>query len=208
MTNKWRKSNMDLSHHLFSLLLETWKPQQQCGLQGASLNDLRRAWEFLQQNNAVDQMPVEFLIAMFCHHVSSWILILTTPPWTSHQWRLYWPCLLNGQGPKPGLNCSPFTVEIIGIVSIFICFWLLLSSFVSWTFNATEKKVKGGTHMCYVEGIHASSLRLFNGNTALQCLECNNAVEICNRIMFDFYPGLPHMVYVVLYVFGHCNLVW
>ena len=30
-------------------------------------------------------------------------------------------------------------------------------------------------------------------STALQCSECGNAVEICNGIMFDFYPGLPHI---------------
>ena len=32
-----------------------------------------------------------------------------------------------------------------------------------------------------------------NRSTALQRFEHGNAVEICNRIMFDFYPGLPHM---------------
>ena len=68
-----------------------------------------------------EQPAVEFLVAVFCHHVSSWIPILTTPPWTlSHWWRLYWPCLLNGQGPKSRLNCSPFTLEIIGNMPIFL----------------------------------------------------------------------------------------
>ena len=33
-----------------------------------------------------------------------------------------------------------------------------------------------------------------NGSTALQCFERGNAVEIRNGIMFDFYPGLPHML--------------
>ena len=32
-----------------------------------------------------------------------------------------------------------------------------------------------------------------NGNTVLQCLERRNAIKICNEIMFNFYPGLPHM---------------
>ena len=32
-----------------------------------------------------------------------------------------------------------------------------------------------------------------NGSTALQRFEHSNAVEIRNGIMFDFYPGLPHM---------------
>ena len=70
-----------------------------------------------------------------------------------------------------------------------------------------KKRVKGRTLTRYVDGIHASSLCILNGSTALQCLERNNAVEIRNGIMFDFYPGLPHTVYVVLYVFGHYNFV-
>ena len=32
-----------------------------------------------------------------------------------------------------------------------------------------------------------------NGSSALQRFERNNAIEIRNGIMFDFYPGLPHM---------------
>ena len=32
-----------------------------------------------------------------------------------------------------------------------------------------------------------------NGCTVLQRFERDNTVKICNRIMFDFYPGLPHM---------------
>ena len=59
MTKEWGKSNTDLSHHLFSLLHEAWEPQQQWFIS----NDLRKARE------AVDQMPVEFLIAAYCHYV-------------------------------------------------------------------------------------------------------------------------------------------
>ena len=33
-----------------------------------------------------------------------------------------------------------------------------------------------------------------NGSVALQRFEHSNAVEIRNGIMFDFYPGLPHML--------------
>ena len=33
-----------------------------------------------------------------------------------------------------------------------------------------------------------------NGSTMLQRFEHSNAVEICNGIMFDFYPGLSHMI--------------
>ena len=32
-----------------------------------------------------------------------------------------------------------------------------------------------------------------NGSSALQRFERSNALEIRNRIMFNFYPGLPHM---------------
>ena len=32
-----------------------------------------------------------------------------------------------------------------------------------------------------------------NGSSALQRFERGNAIEICYGIMFDLYPGLPHM---------------
>ena len=32
-----------------------------------------------------------------------------------------------------------------------------------------------------------------NGSFALQRFECGNTVELRNGIMFDFYPGLPHI---------------
>ena len=32
----------------------------------------------------------------------------------------------------------------------------------------------------------------------LQCLEHGNTVEIHNGIMFDFYMGLPHMIYILI----------
>ena len=34
---------------------------------------------------------------------------------------------------------------------------------------------------------------VLNGSTALQRFERSKAIEIQNRIMFNFYPGLPHM---------------
>ena len=33
-----------------------------------------------------------------------------------------------------------------------------------------------------------------NGSTALQRFERGNAIAIRNGIMFDFYPGLPHII--------------
>ena len=32
-----------------------------------------------------------------------------------------------------------------------------------------------------------------NGSSALERFKCGNAIEICNRIMFNFYLGLPHV---------------
>ena len=37
-----------------------------------------------------------------------------------------------------------------------------------------------------------------NGSSGLQWFKCDNMVEICNEIMFNFYPGLPHMLVGVL----------
>ena len=54
----------------------------------------------------------------------------------------------------------------------------------------------------------------FNGSSVLQHFECSNAVALCNRIMFDFYLGLPHVCcfsqrsnrwfLLVLLYHGHC----
>ena len=35
-----------------------------------------------------------------------------------------------------------------------------------------------------------------NGSSALQCFERSNVVKIRNGIMFDFYPGLPHITFL------------
>ena len=37
-----------------------------------------------------------------------------------------------------------------------------------------------------------------NGSSALERFERGNAIEICNGIMFDFYPGLAHMYVCIL----------
>ena len=48
-------------------------------------------------------------------------------------------------------------------------------------------------HQCVIS-LHIARMSLtLNGSTALQRFERGNAVEIRNRIMFDFYPGLPHV---------------
>ena len=33
-----------------------------------------------------------------------------------------------------------------------------------------------------------------NRSSVLQPFECGNAVEMLNRIIFDFYPALPHVI--------------
>ena len=41
----------------------------------------------------------------------------------------------------------------------------------------------------------------FNGSSVLERFEHSNAINIRNRIMFDFYLGLPHMHLVrVIYI--------
>ena len=78
-----------------------------CGLQAASSNDCRKAWEAIQQNHPVDQMQVELFTTALSHQVSSRISVLT---WMlSYQWRHHWPWLLNGQGPPPWLNNHTLT---------------------------------------------------------------------------------------------------
>ena len=39
-----------------------------------------------------------------------------------------------------------------------------------------------------------------NRSFALQCFECSSAVKLRNGIMFDLYPGLPHIVGISLYI--------
>ena len=40
-------------------------------------------------------------------------------------------------------------------------------------------------HLCCTYKLH---------RFALQCFKRSNAVQICNGVMLDFYPGLPHML--------------
>ena len=41
-----------------------------------------------------------------------------------------------------------------------------------------------------------------NGSSAIWRFEHSDAIEICNRIIFDFYTGLPHMVVIGLISIG------
>ena len=40
-----------------------------------------------------------------------------------------------------------------------------------------------------------------NGSSVLERFKCGDAIEIWNGIMFDFYPGLPHIYIFLLYEF-------
>ena len=42
--------------------------------------------------------------------------------------------------------------------------------------------------------------RALNGSFALQHFNGSNVTKIRNGIMFDFYPGLPHIQHVCMYV--------
>lgn len=37
-----------------------------------------------------------------------------------------------------------------------------------------------------------------NGSAVLQCFDRGNAIELHNRIMFNFYPGLSHLGFCVI----------
>ena len=37
-----------------------------------------------------------------------------------------------------------------------------------------------------------------NGSSVLERFEHSNAIKMHNGIMFDFYPGLPHMDYTMV----------
>ena len=61
--------------------------------------------------------------------------------------------------------------------------------------------VMGGTHTCCVYKLMNTWLiyiawmsPTLNGSSALQCFERCNTIKICNGIMFNFYPGLPHLL--------------
>ena len=47
---------------------------------------------------------------------------------------------------------------------------------------------------CHVYTVRMSPA--LNGSSVLECFERGNAIEIHNGIMFNFYPGLPHMAYI------------
>ena len=64
--------------------------------------------------------------------------------------------------------------------------------------------VKGGAHTCWGKLMNlyhvytVCTSPALNGSSALECFEHSNASEIRNRIIFDFYPGLPHVLLLCL----------
>ena len=45
-----------------------------------------------------------------------------------------------------------------------------------------------------------------SGSSALEHFERSNVIEICNRIMFDFYVGLPHMLVFISFTTSEQSL--
>ena len=41
--------------------------------------------------------------------------------------------------------------------------------------------------------IHTSMNPTFNGSSAVQHFDCSNAIEICDRVIFDSYMRLSHI---------------
>ena len=55
--------------------------------------------------------------------------------------------------------------------------------------------VKGGAHTCCVNVVSIDEFTqhvCLNGSSTLERFKRSNVSEICNGIMFNFYPGLPH----------------
>ena len=42
-----------------------------------------------------------------------------------------------------------------------------------------------------------------NGSSTLERFKCSTAIEIHNGIMFNFYPGLPHMYILIPILLVH-----
>ena len=63
-------------------------------------------------------------------------------------------------------------------------------------YRRTSVKRGAGMHCVNVVSIHEfTQSPSLNGSSALECFKRCNVIEIRNRIMFDFYLGLPHTVY-------------
>ena len=56
---------------------------------------------------------------------------------------------------------------------------------------------------CHVYTVRMSPT--LNGSSALERFERSNAIEIRNEIMFDFYPGLPHVCLCVWHAVLVCK---
>ena len=55
---------------------------------------------------------------------------------------------------------------------------------------------------------HVYTVRMspaLNGSSAVERFKHGNAIELCNRIMFDFYPGLPHLCILYVYIHVHTS---
>ena len=65
-----------------------------------------------------------------------------------------------------------------------------------------ELQVKAGL----IRATHLQSTymsRALNGSSAIQCFKCSDAIEICNKIILNFYMGLPHIYISGLKLHGY-----
>ena len=57
----------------------------------------------------------------------------------------------------------------------------------------SRTSIKGGADTCCMNVVSIPRAPPLNGSSALEHFERSNATEIRNGIMFNFYPGLPHL---------------
>ena len=60
-----------------------------------------------------------------------------------------------------------------------------------WILASLSRSERSALIICSFRDLKTTSG--FNGSSTLERFERSNASEIRNGIMFDFYPGLPHM---------------
>ena len=79
-----------------------------------------------------------------------------------------------------------------------------IQSAIAHNFREGRSSYTLHTQSC-IYAVHISPAR--NRSSVLQDFKCGNAVEICDWIMFDFYPGLPQIhirsTHCYMYLFQH-----
>ena len=65
------------------------------------------------------------------------------------------------------------------------CFWSAVTQYFCYEWGLYV--------LCKLDTFTRHMSPTLNGSYALQCFEHGNAIETCNRMMFDFYLVLPHI---------------